>query len=189
MYFLACVRHRASRLPLAEATPDEVLAELCEHDSPEGGIDVAAPALRVLDLVARAHGFCPCSERLRPDPATVAPVELVGRRAVLVGAFLDPSHGRSVAVWWVNDGIAAPQRGAMVREGGRRPSTSASSVGAGGFEPPTSCSQSRCATRLRYAPCARCYPAGRTVPTGGRHPRRRSRRRPRRGRATSRPRA
>ncbi len=27
-------------------------------------------------------------------------------------------------------------------------------VGAEGFEPPTLCSQSRCATRLRYAPTA-----------------------------------
>ena len=27
-------------------------------------------------------------------------------------------------------------------------------VGAEGFEPPTLCSQSRCATRLRYAPIA-----------------------------------
>ena len=27
-----------------------------------------------------------------------------------------------------------------------------SMVGAEGFEPPTACSQSRCATRLRYAP-------------------------------------
>src|ERR1700743_2259441 len=30
-------------------------------------------------------------------------------------------------------------------------------VGAEGFEPPTLCSQSRCATRLRYAPIARLY--------------------------------
>ena len=29
-------------------------------------------------------------------------------------------------------------------------------VGAEGFEPPTSCSQSRCATRLRHAPQPRC---------------------------------
>ena len=30
-------------------------------------------------------------------------------------------------------------------------------VGAEGFEPPTLCSQSRCATRLRYAPIYRLY--------------------------------
>jgi hypothetical protein len=30
-------------------------------------------------------------------------------------------------------------------------------VGAEGFEPPTLCSQSRCATRLRYAPILRLY--------------------------------
>ena len=38
-------------------------------------------------------------------------------------------------------------------------------VGAEGFEPPTLCSQSRCATRLRYAPTARFYPslAGRSA--------------------------
>jgi hypothetical protein len=30
-------------------------------------------------------------------------------------------------------------------------------VGAEGFEPPTLCSQSRCATRLRYAPIFRLY--------------------------------
>ena len=28
-------------------------------------------------------------------------------------------------------------------------------VGEGGFEPPTSCTQSRCATELRYSPCCR----------------------------------
>ena len=34
-------------------------------------------------------------------------------------------------------------------------------VGAEGFEPPTLCSQSRCATRLRYAPtCAVIDPMG-----------------------------
>jgi DNA-directed RNA polymerase specialized sigma24 family protein len=33
-------------------------------------------------------------------------------------------------------------------------------VGAGGFEPPTSCSQSRRAARLRYAPRNGCYPQG-----------------------------
>jgi hypothetical protein len=32
-------------------------------------------------------------------------------------------------------------------------------VGAEGFDPPTLCSQSRCATRLRYAPTARFYPS------------------------------
>jgi hypothetical protein len=37
-------------------------------------------------------------------------------------------------------------------------------VGAEGFEPPTLCSQSRCATRLRYAPIARLY---RTRPASG----------------------
>ena len=30
-------------------------------------------------------------------------------------------------------------------------------VGAEGFEPPTLCSQSRCATRLRYAPTVLVY--------------------------------
>ena len=30
-----------------------------------------------------------------------------------------------------------------------------SMVGEGGFEPPTSCTQSRCATELRYSPCCR----------------------------------
>ena len=32
-----------------------------------------------------------------------------------------------------------------------------SMVGAEGFEPPTLCSQSRCATRLRYAPMLGLY--------------------------------
>jgi hypothetical protein len=32
-----------------------------------------------------------------------------------------------------------------------------SMVGAEGFEPPTLCSQSRCATRLRYAPIPGLY--------------------------------
>src|SRR5215210_600787 len=34
------------------------------------------------------------------------------------------------------------------------------SIGAGGFEPPTSCSQSRRATRLRHAPCRERYGVG-----------------------------
>ena len=33
-------------------------------------------------------------------------------------------------------------------------------VGAEGFEPPTLCSQSRCATRLRYAPISKFYLSG-----------------------------
>jgi hypothetical protein len=33
-------------------------------------------------------------------------------------------------------------------------------VGAEGFEPPTLCSQSRCATRLRYAPTVLVYRIG-----------------------------
>src|SRR5882672_8922572 len=41
---------------------------------------------------------------------------------------------------------------------GVSPEGMANMVGARGFEPPTSCSQSRCATRLRHAPSPRVAP-------------------------------
>src|SRR6185437_10417720 len=40
-------------------------------------------------------------------------------------------------------------------------------VGAEGFEPPTLCSQSRCATRLRYAPIFRLYRESLLFPDAG----------------------
>ena len=40
-------------------------------------------------------------------------------------------------------------------------------VGAEGFEPPTLCSQSRCATRLRYAPIYGLYPTPALLKYGG----------------------
>ncbi len=42
-------------------------------------------------------------------------------------------------------------------------------VGAAGFEPAASCSQSRCATGLRYAPCALLWPPGPATSTFARH--------------------
>jgi hypothetical protein len=51
-------------------------------------------------------------------------------------------------------------------------------IGAAGFEPATPCSQSRCATKLRHAPCHRVYSRLRTLPHARARPSSKPARRP-----------
>jgi hypothetical protein len=66
----------------------------------------------------------------------------------------DPRPGNTSAVWpnSAPDRNPAPS-GDRVRSSAARPL-----VGVEGFEPPTPCSQSRCATRLRYTPDSDAFP-------------------------------
>src|SRR3569833_3264250 len=50
----------------------------------------------------------------------------------------------------------------------KTPGLCKSMVGVRGFEPPTPCSRSRCATRLRYSPNRQCYRRGGRATQGAR---------------------
>ena len=62
-----------------------------------------------------------------------------------------PSRSLAKQIWWVHESSPSSPL-ASTRQSSLGASLKRRLVGARGFEPPTSCSQSRRATRLRHAP-------------------------------------